>query len=122
MRISDWSSDVCSSDLRAPFLQLRFAEHGDAAEVAAVPDVELEILPQSGDVPAAKVLQHDHEPQRLVAADQRVLELRHGRLIVSLGPASGSPADQVVPADILARDHHPLLPHAVPAPSPRPPP
>src|SRR3546814_7985508 len=98
---------------RAPFLQLRFAEHGDAAEVAAVPDVELEILPQSGDVPAAKVLQHDHEPQRLVAEDQRVLDLRHGRLIVSLGQASGYAADQVVVEVMLDRGHLRLLANAV---------
>src|SRR3546814_17419669 len=36
MRISDWSSDVCSSDLRAQFLETQpFGRTGQAAERAA---------------------------------------------------------------------------------------
>src|SRR3546814_12388148 len=67
MRISDWSSDVCSSDLRCPRCAWSFAQHplhDDDVEPAAqlAPDLPL----GADDLEAARLVQCD---RRIVAAD-----------------------------------------------------
>src|SRR3546814_7407156 len=58
MRISDWSSDVCSSDLRQPAL-------ADAVADAAPQARRVELLRQAGDVRQALALVLDEDRERI---------------------------------------------------------
>src|SRR3546814_14622342 len=66
MRISDWSSDVCSSDLKAPQeREMRLAPGGDVIVVVAV-----------GDRAADRQQQHLRQRTRHTPRIARVLDLR----------------------------------------------
>src|SRR3546814_11375510 len=58
MRISDWSSDVCSSDLRQPAL-------ADAVADAAPQARRVELLRQAGDMRQALALVLDEDRERI---------------------------------------------------------
>src|SRR3546814_18113664 len=70
MRISDWSSDVCSSDLRAERLDplgeaVRYAGRGDVA-------------PEGSVVAARERIMRDHEvADRLILMERVAVEARH---------------------------------------------
>src|SRR3546814_4971713 len=70
MRISDWSSDVCSSDLDRPPLLLRQPEVGQRAR--AGPDIAYEVGdPLPGDIHTVEVAETgSHQPREPVAVTQ----------------------------------------------------
>src|SRR3546814_19394519 len=82
MRISDWSSDVCSSDLDRPPLLLRQPEVGQRAR--AGPDIAYEVGdPLPGDIHTVEVEETgSHQPREPVAVtpfQQRSEERRVGQ-------------------------------------------
>src|SRR3546814_16173183 len=93
MRISDWSSDVCSSDLEAPdrVLHAMAAHHGDAQVLVhrqlgkEIRDLERARQPQAVDVLRARALDvlAVEADAPLVRCQQRSEERRVGKECVS---------------------------------------
>src|SRR3546814_13343645 len=91
MRISDWSSDVCSSDLEAAgnhlhggreLADLRAHAHGDAAAAdqgGGESEADAELLEDDGD----GVLVLRHRDGELTASEERSEERRVGKECVS---------------------------------------
>src|SRR3546814_7116539 len=72
MRISDWSSDVCSSDLRQPAL-------ADAVADAAPQARRVELLRQADDVRQAPALVLDEDRERIERPAGLAVDIgRHG--------------------------------------------
>src|SRR3546814_12085043 len=101
MRISDWSSDVCSSDLEEQDREVRVAARGDEAEIAVefLPDMDIhaEVLDEQsldyalehiarddGDHDPDEGLRRQREPPRAEPdAPERSAERRVGKECVS---------------------------------------
>src|SRR3546814_17434567 len=71
MRISDWSSDVCSSDLRQRIAQI--ALHGRTAEAKHTADEQREQRPRQAQI------DHDRPLYGIAAAQKPVDHLRGGK-------------------------------------------
>src|SRR3546814_19651630 len=70
MRISDWSSDVCSSDLQTTTIRADLVGEDDAAEIAFVKAPELEL-----EVDEADADRGEHARHGVVDADRHVLDV-----------------------------------------------
>src|SRR3546814_11556673 len=70
MRISDWSSDVCSSDLQTTTIRADLVGEDDAAEIAFVKAPELEL-----EVDEADADRGEHARHEVVDADRHVLDV-----------------------------------------------
>src|SRR3546814_1858061 len=82
MRISDWSSDVCSSDLKADFLAGR-DEGGDINPHALVPAVSPWTLSAGSVIAASLITGLNSDLPGLVTAQVRSAERRVGNACVS---------------------------------------
>src|SRR3546814_21020936 len=130
MRISDWSSDVCSSDLAdqaRPIARQGKAEHGVPQQGGKIARPQHH---QNGDeqpLPERQVLAgHGHPPDPLVSAAQAILD----RIVVGWNPLAG-PSHPLTPVYLqrveqippdLPSPPPPPAPPPTPPPPPRPPP
>src|SRR3546814_14340589 len=94
MRISDWSSDVCSSDLRQPAL-------ADAVADAAPQARRVELLRQAGDMRQALALVLDEDRERIERPAGLAVDL--GRRGVRLALVVAATAHRQAPSSSLMR-------------------
>src|SRR3546814_4049033 len=121
MRISDWSSDVCSSDLRprAPQLVERHAAVEDVA--ADQPETGFEIIGRQREMaahrlPAAGCCRFDGtENRRYGGVASRIPAARHGGIEMLAEKACGILAGRCEAVVEAARDHQPADGRAGPA-------
>src|SRR3546814_1058597 len=107
MRISDWSSDVCSSDLRSGKQSTRvFRARPEAASTSHTERSERTIAPgpstskrRTSSAIAQRLLR-----RRLAHADAHRAELRRRRLRLGSVGRVGAPGLRLKPGDLLARD------------------
>src|SRR3546814_20416941 len=91
MRISDWSSDVCSSDLRVDFLQLRRGEVCD--RIALVFDDfvgRAQLFEEPEDALRARIIEVvnlDHHAFPFVFGDGRYFLMKVAMLAIALSPS-----------------------------------
>src|SRR3546814_14660578 len=112
MRISDWSSDVCASDLQIGVPELEAAEIvvplRVAIEMPGIPvtrrDAAIDqcTVVQHRQIEAATVLLHTHRPILLAAIEDALNQLAFARLFLAYQPAR---APVALPHPARNRDH-----------------
>src|SRR3546814_21047641 len=96
MRISDWSSDVCSSDLRDAVAAVHVAGGaGDVERLAAIVALDQRDRLGGGDV----LVEHPADPQRRLEAE-RDLGLHVGELLLDELRRRQRPAESLAVAQI----------------------